>query len=657
MPFWWRRRNKPWYTSGRFRRYRTRPRRRKYQRRRRRQPRRPARRRRRYSRRKYKVRRKKRKVTLQQWQPDSIRKCKIKGFGILVAGSQGSQYRCYSDNKLEFTQPKAPGGGSFGIEIFSLQYLYNEWKARHNIWTHSNDYKDLCRYTGCKIHLYRHPTTDFIINYDIQPPFKLETDTYIDMHPQNLLLARHKRILLSTKTKPTGRPHITLKIRPPKLMQTKWYFQETFAPAQLVKLSASACNFGHSIYGPNTQSTNVTLLCLNTNFYQHHDWSNTKDTQYLPYSTYPTHGLRFWPAKGEPLTYTKPTNYPQSVNKETGFFQTKILTAVKVTDLQSPTPLHNKPITVARYNPTADTGEGNAVWIVDTFSASGWLPQAGKFQIAGVPLYMAFLGFTDYITRTTADKGILTHSIVVCKSKAIKVLTPHEQTVFPFIDSSFVYGKMPYDEELTLQQINNWYPTVEKQLQTINGIVSSGPLSPKYSNLPDSTWQLTYRYTFYFKWGGPKISDYTVQNPEAQGTYPIPDKLYKTIQVADPLKQAYKAMLRQWDQRRGIITKTAIKRMSENLQVDSVVSSDDSEPEKKKKRVTSQIPVHNQEEEETQTCLLSLFEESTSPPTENIQQLIQYQQQQQQKLKYNIIQLLTNLKSKQRMLEMQTGLF
>ncbi len=96
--------------------------------------------------------------------------------------------------------------------------------------------------------------------------------------------------------------------------------------------------------------------------------------------------------------------------------------------------------------------------------------------------------------------------------------------------------------------------------------------------------------------------------------------------------------------------------MSENLRSDSSVQSDDSEPETKKKKVTAQVPAYNQEEEDIKSCFQSLFQEEAEPQTEDMHQLIQFHQQQQLKLKHNIIQLLTDLKQKQRHLQMQTGL-
>ncbi len=154
MPFWWRRRRKPWFGKWRRRRYNYTTKRRKY---RRKQYRRPAFRRRRRRRRRQKVRRKKQKIPIQQWQPDSITKCKIKGYGCLVAGAEGRQFYCYTNEIGQYIQPKAPGGGGFGAEMFSLEYLYKQWVARKNIWTHSNDYKDLVRYTGSKIKTFQTP--------------------------------------------------------------------------------------------------------------------------------------------------------------------------------------------------------------------------------------------------------------------------------------------------------------------------------------------------------------------------------------------------------------------------------------------------------------------------------------------------------------------
>ncbi len=195
MPFWWKRRRKPWFGRWRYRKRRYN----KYKRRKRVPRRRNRRTTRRRRRRKYKVRRKKRKITIQQWQPDSIVKCKIKGSSVLVLGGQGTQFRCFTNTATDYPHPKAPGGGGFGSEIISLKWLYQEYLTHNNIWTRSNQYKDLVRYTGCQITFYRHPITDFIITYDLQPPFILNQYSYPELQPQNMLLAKRKKYYLANK--------------------------------------------------------------------------------------------------------------------------------------------------------------------------------------------------------------------------------------------------------------------------------------------------------------------------------------------------------------------------------------------------------------------------------------------------------------------------
>lgn len=652
MPFWWRRRRKPWF--GRWRRRLTyrQKRRRRYTRRRR--PRRFTRRRRK-RRRKYKVRRKKQTINIKQWQPDSIKKCKIKGQGFLVAGAQGSQAKCYTQQKEQYTQPKAPGGGGFGCERFTLEYLYKEWQAHRNIWTASNDYKDLCRYTGCEFTFYRHTDIDFIINYDRQPPFDIKKDTYYNIHPQSMLLARHKRILLSAKTNPKGPVKIKLKIKPPKQMITKWFFQEEFSGYDLVKLQACATQIPYSLYGPNTQSPCLTLHALNTKFFQRHNWAQHLNEAYIPYFNYP---------KTDPLKYIdinkkqfQPTidTYANSVSKDKGFFNPGVLLAVDVKN--SSGQYAERPLALGRYNPEEDRGIGNKVWFTTVVSDSNWAPPSDPdLIIVEEPLYIAFFGFADWIIKAKGKVGYLEQGMFVIQSPYIKLLTPTTQKAWPILDFSFVQGKMPWDETLTDSEKQFWYPTYKKQQQIINAIIESGPYSPKLSNLKSSTWQLPYKYTFHFKWGGPNITDQTVQDPKGQDIYPVPDKLFERIQIADPEKQRYKAMLRPWDYRRGHITPKALKRMSENLISDESVLSDTEETPKKKKKITSQLQYKNQEQEEIQSCLLSLFEEDTLQESDNLKQLIQQQQQQQRNLKHNLVKLLTHMKQKQRLLQLHTGI-
>nr|UHK05949.1 MAG: ORF1 [Torque teno midi virus] len=652
MPFWWRRRRRPWYPIRRFRRYyKTRK---TTRRRRRRKYRRPFGRRRR-RRRKYKVRRKKQKINLTQWQPDKIRKCKIKGTGYLIAGAEGNQYRCYTDAKLEYTRPKAPGGGSFGCETFSLEYLFNEWEAHRNIWTASNDYLDLVRYTGCKFTFFPHQTTDFVVSYDRQPPFTFDKDTYLNCHPQNLLLSRHKKVIHSINSRPGRVKPITLKIKPPKQMTTKWFFQKDFADYKLLKLQGAAVNFPYSLYGPNTQSPNITISALNVQFYKTHNWAQTLSSAYLPYPEYPTTTAVTYTTADKKTKSITVSDYKSSISYDNGFFNPIVLQAVEVKN--NSTPIHNKPVAYGRYNPLDDTGQGNRVWLTSVISNKSWqTPADSDLIIVEEPLYIALYGIWDYMVRKKNEDYLLT-SMFVLQSPAIKIVSGTEQPVWPILSMSFIKGQNPYDRPLTQQDKSQWYPNAYKQMEAINLIVESSQFVPKYYNLPSSTWQLSYKYTFYFKWGGQQISDNIVQDPKEQQTYPVPDKLFKTVQVTNPRKQSPQAILRSWDFRRDLVTRSAFKRMQENLSITESDQSDFPETPKKKRKVTSQIPLKDEEAEEVHTCFQKLFETDSYPEeTQDLKQLIYKQYQHQQQLKQNLYKLLSNMKLKQKHLQMLTGL-
>ncbi len=322
-----------------------------------------------------------------------------------MAGAQGRQFQCYTDTVDDYPPPKTPGGGGFGVEVFTLKYLYQQWQARKNIWTRSNDYTDLCRYTGTKITVMRHPTTDFVLSYSRMPPFNLEKETYISCHPVNLLLSKHHKVILSRKSHPAGKTSVSFKIKPPKLMQTNWFFQQEFCTRELFELKAAACNMGYAYYGPNTQSELITFYSLNTNFYVRHNWAQEVEGGhgYIPYPGYPTtQKVTFtYPTATGTSTYEMQpiTAYLPTINKDTGFFNWRVLTATNVS-AQPSTKTHETPVTVARYNPNMDTGKDSYVWLVSTISNSNWqTPKDSELVVAGYPIWMALYGLWNFLER------------------------------------------------------------------------------------------------------------------------------------------------------------------------------------------------------------------------------------------------------------------
>ena len=102
--------------------------------------------------------------------------------------------------------------------------------------------------------------------------------------------------------------------------------------------------------------------------------------------------------------------------------------------------------------------------------------------------------------------------------------------------------------------------------------------------------------------------------------------------------------------------------MCEDIQTDTDFEPDTGQALQKKPRLGCHLRDPYQAQKDIQDCLRSLCEESSwqevqeEEEEKNIQQLIQQQQQQQLQLKRNILKLITDLKYKQNMLQLQTGL-
>nr|UHM26787.1 MAG: ORF1 [Torque teno midi virus] len=674
MPFWWRRRRR-WFRP-RTRRYRKfRPKRTRIHRRRR--PRRSYRRRR--KRRYHKVKRKKKTITIKQWQPDSIVKCKIKGVDVIVLGAEGKQFVCYTNVIKATPPPKAPTGGGFGCMQFSLGYLYEEYKFRRNIWTKSNIAKDLARYIRCKLIFYRHPETDFIVRYDRQPPFPLEPLTYPSCHPQNLLLGKHKFLVLSKSTKPNGKLTKKKIIKPPKQMLTKWFFQHDLSTAPLFQLTASAANFQYTHIGCCNKNTIVTFKALNPGWFQIGSWAQYRQqtTPYLPYRAVFSH-LYFWDTSNWPqddMTSQEPDikkwvdqhsfqvkhdTYSDSVGYKTGFFSPKALNAVLITtEKKKNTHIGTLPLITCRYNPAKDDGVGNTVWLHSNLSHGYDKPTQDKtIIIKNLPIWMIFYGWLTYVQYIKKAADFLISYTVCIESPSIDISPSIGATnlIIP-IDETFTQGKPPYGQDLSTFDLTHWYPNIYNQVEVLNSLVTVGPYVPKYNQTRNSTWELHFFYEFLFKWGGPETTEPPVADPAQQPTYDALDKQYATIQIRDPRKQIYESIVHPWDYRRGVIKTSALKRIQDNISIESSFQ-EGIPPYKRAKIIGPCLTAPQEEQEEIQTCLQELCKESTSQEVQketDFIKLIQQQREQQQQIKYNLLRLISDLKEQQQKLKLQTG--
>lgn len=582
--------------------------------------------------------------------------------GVLVLGAEGTQMDCYTIEKIKYVPPKVPWGGSFGIENMTLNYLYEEYTFTNNIWTASNVNKDLCRYLRAKITIFRHEHTDFIVTYNRQPPHKLDKFTFIRCHPQQLLLEKHKKVILSTKSKPNGKYRKTFIVKPPKQMLSKWFFTRDFSTASLFLLRGAAANFRYSHLSAKNQNMQTSIYSLNTDYFKIPDWAATKDTYYHPYGTVsmPVTYIPRGSNTPESMDYSKEQTgeqkYLKSVSYKQGWFRNRFLFAKQVD--RSGTLQATTPLIIGRYNPEIDKGKGNEVYLISTLQTNWGKPSDKDLYWTDMPLWMCLYGLFSYIKQTKNEDYLDTH-VVVLVSRAIYCYPQIGGcTRYCPLDLDYLNGKLPYEQTLTTKDLTYWYPSMRWQKKTLNAIVESGPFVPQYSEETQSTWELKYEYLFYFKWGGPYTEEPQIKNPEELDTYDVPDKMPKTIQIQNPAKQSTESMLHPWDWRRGIIKKKALKRMYDHLETDTdfELSSEQTSPTKIRRGAALRNP--QEETQEIENCLQDLFKKSTfqTQETQNIQELLQHQQQQQDNLKFNILRLIFQLKEKQRILQQQTGM-
>lgn len=578
-------------------------------------------------------------------------------------GAHGCQYRCYTAHKYEWTIPKAPCGGGFSSELYTLKYLYQEWQYRYNIWTKTNEQKDLVRYTGCEFIFYRDPQTDFIVCYDIVPPFTLDKFTYMAYHPYQLLLRKNKKVIMSAARNPRGKLKVKVKIKPPKQMSTRWFFQQFFANEGLVNIICAAANLNYPLLGCCNENQIISLYWLNLTFFHSSTWAKYTTAPYLPLNTMKgtytfTADLKTTQTKTIKIEHL---TYDQSVDYQTGWFNNVVLNAKEVK--QNDKTVANLPCGVGRYNMNLDHGTGNKVWLTPVNAGSYNVPSDEDLLFENYPLWLCLYGYISFLKQKKQDMSYFRAYMLVVKSPAIQPLqSSTHQEFFPLINRSFMLGNAPGDTYLDANMKKRWYPTLETQLETINDIVCTGPLIPRYDNQRNSNWQLNSKYTFYFKWGGALQTDHPVADPSHQPTWTGPDHLQQTVQISNPEHQKWETIFKPWDYRRGALTKTAIKRMLSNLSTDESVFSDaDTHTPKKKTRKAPLLKIPEQENKEISTCLHSLFEESTSQETQeatepNLLQLIHQQKQQQRELKNNLFTLIRDLKTHQKAIQYQTGL-
>nr|UHM25953.1 MAG: ORF1 [Torque teno midi virus] len=664
MPYFWRRRWRRPYT--RYRRRWTRP----YRRPRYRRFRAAVRRRyRRYPYRRRRVRRKKKALLLKQWQPEHIRKCKIKGKTPLIICGEGRQQWNFTQHRYEITPGKMAGGGGFANLVWNLGFLYEEHTKWRNFWTTPNEGFDLARYTGTTLRIFRPPSVDVVLTITTNYPMLTNMGSHPACHPQRLLLGFKKYVIQSQKRQPNKKKYKVIKIKPPQLMQNKWFFQKDLAKLNLFQMYVSTCDLDRPYCSINGDNNSIGFWCLNTNVFKTVAWKKTvtnwsPDGSNILYgyiktgSTTKKYQLKPTNIYGPSNLFYK--NYLMGISK---VYKSTTITTIDtsgktVTQIpeNSSTETEVSLTTYCRYNPLPDTGDNCILWLLTMLRADNTLNPSENFQfkLAELPLWLICYGFYDWMIKLHKNYPIMSDYVTCFTSDYVwsEIKLPDEpalkKPVYIPVGQWFINGYGLFQTEIPAGEYTDYVLRSSNQSPVLNDIVKSGPFIA--SPFREDSWCVEMTYTSYFKWGGTAPPQQDVVDPETQAIYPTPGDLSQRLQVKDPRKQTE---LHPWHFRRDIITKKALKRIRQDSENETDIESFT----EKKKKTQSEVPPYIQgdlySDQETSSGTESSQESNSE--IEDIQQCLKQQRRKQHRLRKLIYRALVQLKRRQRHLSILTG--
>lgn len=536
------------------------------------------------------LKRKLKKVTVKQWQPYHIRKCTIKGNLLLLACGQKRINHNFTLFAESIVPKEEPGGGGWSIMQLTLRALYDEYKKYRNWWTTSNQGLPLVKYLGCQFKFYRSAQTDYIVTPQLCPPFDVTEHTYLNTQPSRQMMNKHSIIIPRLDRPYMKKPYKKRRFNPPSMFQTKWYFQQDIYNNPFIVLTTVACSLDEMFQPEDQLSYNLTLISLNTDFFQNPKWQNLPDTKgYAPkvtgtYNVYlfTTENGTTQPPKWKdllPLTNTaryidgdlhaKTTSYDNYINTETsgnpfternihpdsryyyGAFPTKEQFTNNVT---APVTRLYDVYWTCRYNPLKDSGTGNKVYFKSISLSQGsflTLPDKPELLITDFPLWIVFWAWQDW-----QEKLKQIHQID--QNYQIVIQTPYiypKKQCYVLLDNYFT---QPHKNRLNETDLANWHPKLEMQQEMFFYIAQSGPAAPKINKT--KAIEAHCNYKFFLKWGGCPAPMETITDPGTQEKFPIPNNILQTNEIQDPTT-AKESYIYCWDSKRDIITETCAQRL------------------------------------------------------------------------------------------------
>nr|UGV39570.1 MAG: ORF1 [TTV-like mini virus] len=558
--------------------------------------------------------RKAKQITVKEWQPLTIRKTIIRGW---YPAFLTNKHRI-TNNLTKYIDTIAPthydGGGGFAISQFTLNGLYELFIKAQNWWTQSNCWLPLIRYFGCQLTFYRSESYDYVAHVHRCLPLKATDELYMSSQPYIMLLSKKCIRVHCKKNTKSKKPYKKVFVKPPTQYTNKWMFQADMCNQPLLIVQTAACSFDRMYLASDWQSTTVGFISLNTQSFLLHNWNtppttgyHPQPTQYLygtqngqqdPYNEPVTNLIYLGTTKtmntGIPIKNTEGLNklsstesmwgnpfIPHYFSKEGGLFisnksphelqqhystQPSKLTTDTVKSSTIFTPKTTPNYIYCRYNPLADKGTGNKIYIVsNTLDQTPWTPPTSlKLIRQDLPLWVIGFGYLDWQKTLNETIKIDTDKILVIQSPYI---TPKLQYYVP-LDETFIEGRSPHKDDITDYDETHWYPKVAFQMESVNTIASAGPGTVKLPK--ESSAEGHYSYKFIFKLGGCPPPMDKVCNPTTQPVYPVPNNQQPSTSLQSP-RTAIQTFLYNFDERRGEITAKAAKRIKKDYETETTM--------------------------------------------------------------------------------------
>lgn len=630
-------------------------------------------------------------IILKQWQPPCIKKCHIKGLNCLV---YVNNQRLSWDSTLYDTSivpEQEPGGGGFAVTKFDLSNLWTLHQKCQNWWTVSNENLPLCRFMGLRLRCYRAENLDYVLAYQNSGPFVSNKLTYPSCQPAMLMMRKNKIIVTSKKTNPRKKPYKTIFIKPPSIIENKWYFQNEFSNQTLVILHTAPISLDHYYIHPQSESNNISIKHLNTKLIQNQNFGADKyKTTHWPFKGTGTTTLYMYRYSGDkninqtneflvrdicPMTYIRSP-------KEGASYAEAIVTDHSLTVENYKKNLHSKYAgsifetqNFVQHFPmfyTQQSPENMFQGFTDSNKTTYKLGQTTQHSMGFVHVTEPFVSYTRY--NPNRDTGQSTKMWLTPNNKELQNWDPPENpkyilegfplwlNIFGFIDfqkqlkellsidSDYILCFKTND---TMPKWNHTFVVIDQKFidnkspyLTILKDADYNAFYPKVSNQVASINEITctgpgiskfqgikseeikIEYDFTFKWGGDPAKMVTIDNPSEQPAYPVPRNEHEKPSLQGPA-QGYETVVYSFDQRNWQFTKAALERMQKDWDTETNLFPI-AEPSRTVPILETLQKVYQkaQTEEERQETLL---------------QQLQYNKQQQLQLKQRILEMISRL--------------